>query len=290
MSEAIHLKANNNQYVCAESGGGQAVVADRIQALQWETFALIDPNGGRLMSGDAVILRAYNGQYVCAEDGGGRGVVANRYVPGIWETFTLLHADQSGGQIADRQQIALRAYNGQYVRAENGGGREVVASSNGIGPWETFTIELLGSAPLVEFGEDRGTLGRGQHMSTKVTFSNTGRVDVENHIWTNNEGYGFTGGAVVFFLDAGLNVLGNTPMWSYGVDGTWTQYFPGAAPSSRTLLEQVDLGADVFARTAAVDIRHALTPRNRLIEDINRGVEIGKTIAQVVADIVALSG
>ena len=286
MPIAIHLKANNNQYVCAEGGGGQAVVANRIQALQWETFALIDPNGGQLISGDAVMLRVYNGKYVCAEGGGGQEVVANRDIPNIWETFTLMHADQSSGQIMDSQQIVLRAYNGQYVRAENGGGREVVASSNGIGPWETFTIELLGSAPMLEFGEDRGTLGRGQHITTKVVFSNTGRVDVENHIWTNNEGFGFTGGAVVFLLDAGLNVLASTPMWTYGVNGTW---IPGA-PSSRTQLEYVDLGLDVFARTALIDIRHALTPRSRLIEDINTGVEIGKSIAQVVADIVALSG
>ena len=36
--------------------------------------------------------------------------------------------------------IALRAFNGQYVCAENGGGSVVVANRNAIGPWETFRL------------------------------------------------------------------------------------------------------------------------------------------------------
>jgi hypothetical protein len=36
--------------------------------------------------------------------------------------------------------IALRTYNGQYICAENGGGRELVANRNWIAEWETFEI------------------------------------------------------------------------------------------------------------------------------------------------------
>src|ERR687894_1572333 len=39
--------------------------------------------------------------------------------------------------------IALRANNGQYVCAEGGGGREVVANRDARGPWETFTVERV---------------------------------------------------------------------------------------------------------------------------------------------------
>ena len=45
MSEAnrqISLQAFNGQYVCAEAGGGGAVVADRDRASFWETFTKID--------------------------------------------------------------------------------------------------------------------------------------------------------------------------------------------------------------------------------------------------------
>jgi hypothetical protein len=37
--------------------------------------------------------------------------------------------------------IHLRVDNGQYVRAEGGGGREVVATRPGSGPWERFEVE-----------------------------------------------------------------------------------------------------------------------------------------------------
>ena len=37
--------------------------------------------------------------------------------------------------------IHLRANNGQYVCAEGGGGREVVANRSARGAWETFELE-----------------------------------------------------------------------------------------------------------------------------------------------------
>jgi hypothetical protein len=38
------------------------------------------------------------------------------------------------------QKVALRANNGQYVCAEDGGGGEVVANCDALGAWGTFTI------------------------------------------------------------------------------------------------------------------------------------------------------
>ncbi len=139
----FHLRAHNGQYVCAEDGGGRRVIADRHVARGWETFQLLDQNGPPLRSGDQGALRVNNGQFVCAEGGGGRELVANRNAIGVWETFTILHADGSGGEIANGQQVALRASNGQFVCAEGGGGRELVANRNAMGIWETFTIEIV---------------------------------------------------------------------------------------------------------------------------------------------------
>ncbi|HEV2800349.1 MAG TPA: hypothetical protein VGW12_07625 [Pyrinomonadaceae bacterium] len=139
----IRLRADNGQYVCAEGGGGQRIVANRRTASEWETFQLVDRNGARLISGDQCTLRANNGQFVCAEGGGGREVVANRTVNGAWETFTILRADGSSGDITNGQRVALRASNGQFVCAEGGGGREVVANRGAIRAWETFRIEFV---------------------------------------------------------------------------------------------------------------------------------------------------
>ncbi|MDJ0718127.1 MAG: hypothetical protein QNJ54_28530 [Prochloraceae cyanobacterium] len=59
------------------------------------------------------------------------------------------NASQAGGTIlltfkgfieSRTKSIALQAHNGQYVCAEGGGGREVVANRNEISDWETFEL------------------------------------------------------------------------------------------------------------------------------------------------------
>jgi hypothetical protein len=143
----VALKAHNGQYVCAEGGGGGQVVANRGEAREWETFTMI-----RLPGENKVAFRAYNGQYVCAEGGGGRELVANRGEAREWETFILNDASMMPAlkPVAERK-IALRAYNGQYVCAEGGGGGQVVANRGEARQWETFRIIKLPGENKVAF-------------------------------------------------------------------------------------------------------------------------------------------
>ncbi len=61
---------------------------------------------------------------------------------------TLGNGDLTGAQklygagtiLPVQSYISLRAYNGQYVCAEGGGGREVVANRNAVNAWETFKL------------------------------------------------------------------------------------------------------------------------------------------------------
>src|SRR5690349_9816067 len=55
-----------NRFMTAENAGGGAVTANRTAAQAWETFQLIDKNGGSLDSGDLVFLKTDNGFYVQA--------------------------------------------------------------------------------------------------------------------------------------------------------------------------------------------------------------------------------
>ena len=125
----IALQAANGQYVCAEGGGGQKMVANRDAIGPWETFTLADLSNGK------VALQASNGQYVCAEGGGGQLVVANRDARGPWEEFTLTDLGND--------KVALQASNGQYVCAIGGGGQDLIANRDALGPWETFTKKSL---------------------------------------------------------------------------------------------------------------------------------------------------
>jgi hypothetical protein len=122
----IQLRTDNNHYVCAEGGGGQAIVANRVAAGPWETFDLVD------LGNSKVALKASNGQYVCAEDGGGKSVVANRGAAGPWETFNLIDAGNG--------KVSLKTSNGYYLCAEDGGGQTFVANRVTVGAWETFKV------------------------------------------------------------------------------------------------------------------------------------------------------
>jgi len=126
LSDKVALQAYNGQYVCAEGGGGQALIANRNWIQQWETFGLVDMGNGK------VALQAYNGQYVCAEGGGGQALLANRNWIKAWETFELV--DMGNGK------VALQAYNGQYICAE--GGQALVANRNWAQQWETLGLSV----------------------------------------------------------------------------------------------------------------------------------------------------
>lgn len=141
--KVISLRANNNQYVSAESGGGGAVVANRPVRGDWERFVLVDQTGGSLVSGDVVHLRAQNGMYVVAENA---EIKANRTVAGSWETFRVFKV--GGGTINAGDQINVRAWDDRWVVAEGGGGGAVKADRTTAGPWETFTFDVLSTSAL----------------------------------------------------------------------------------------------------------------------------------------------
>ena len=134
-------------FVVAEGGGGGVVNCNRTAIGPWETFTLIDLNGGTLDSGDLVNIQSIGGYYVVAEGGGGDVVNANRTIPREWETFRIEKVFGSG-QIGSGETISLQAYNGwaggggNYVVAEGGGGSVVNANRAAVGPWEMFTIHI----------------------------------------------------------------------------------------------------------------------------------------------------
>lgn len=139
-------------YVVAEGGGGDVVNANRTAIGSWETFSIIDLNGGSLESGDFVNIRSVAGYYVVAESGGDDVVNCNRTVPLSWETFRIAKVSggtTAGGTIGSGDAISLQAANGwsggggNYVVAEDGGGNVVNANRSAVASWETFTIIIF---------------------------------------------------------------------------------------------------------------------------------------------------
>lgn len=138
----------NGHFVVAEGGGGSVVNANRVAIGSWETFTVIDLNGGALESGDLINIQSVNGHYVVAEGGGGDVVNANRTAAFEWETFRIEKLG-GGGTIGSGDWISLQAYHGwsccggSYVVAEGGGGDVVNANRGAVGSWESFVIHIF---------------------------------------------------------------------------------------------------------------------------------------------------
>ena len=140
----VSLRAPTGHYVCAEENGGLAVVANRSELGAWETFTLVDVNGGSLSSGDQIRISTSLGYAFCADDGG--ALNASRMMSGDWELFTIPLLSE--GSIRSGARVAIRSRNGYFV-AEDGGGGVVNANRARQGPWEAFTIDFYRATILL---------------------------------------------------------------------------------------------------------------------------------------------
>ncbi|GMV21155.1 MAG: hypothetical protein AMXMBFR57_11040 [Acidimicrobiia bacterium] len=136
----VSFVADNGQFMVAEGNGGGTVNANRNSPGPWETFTLVDLNGGDLWDGDLVALRTEAGWYLQALGGGGGGFEAVGGGIGAWETFRVRSESGSDSRIDHDEELTLEAYSGHYVVAEGGGGGIVNANRTAAGAWETFRL------------------------------------------------------------------------------------------------------------------------------------------------------
>ena len=171
----VHLAAMNGQFVVAEGAGGGAVNADRDGAGPWETFTMVDLNGGALSHGDPVRLRTWNStNYLIAYPNG--ALDARSTNAGAWEVFTLERRD-GAGPVREGDRVGLRSAHQLWIVAEGGGGQVVNADRGAFGAWEEF---VLRAAPGYSFG---GGGGGGAHPSPLV-----GRLRIDGRTFLDDTG------------------------------------------------------------------------------------------------------
>lgn len=292
MSMKISLRANNGLWVCAEGGGGREVVANRAVPREWETFELTSAqDSSRVPSyGEQVHLKASNGQYICAEGGGGREVVANRAVPREWETFTLRSpTGQTGAAIKDGAltAIALQTWNGNFVCAEGGGGREVVANRTALGPWETFSLLVAGKGalvpkfPITAVRDDQVTPGN--HMHTSISLDQAGQLSGSTHTWTDNYWQGVHAVSNVAFLDENCQALWTSQDCICGVAGKMDP----TGPHDRVCNFSWTVPQSVLPNIKKVAIVHRADPHSLFLDWL--GSTEGKVVIGIVAAAVVLT-
>lgn len=131
-----------SRFIGAQNNGGGAINATATVAQAWETFSLIDLNGGALQSGDSVQIRTGNGTYFQALNGGGSTLNATATTPSTWETFRIVRKN-GAGVVANGDVVGLQAFSNHFVSAANGGGEAVFAYGAALGSWEELTISGL---------------------------------------------------------------------------------------------------------------------------------------------------
>lgn len=127
----ISLKTHDGvHFLCAEIDG--RVVADRTAVGEWEQWTVVTVRPG------VIGLRSAHGRFLSAQPDG--AVTADREHLNVWEEWAVDLTPDGG--------VALKGAHGWYLVAEEGGGGEVRANREGLGPWETFTPSgPLGVAP-----------------------------------------------------------------------------------------------------------------------------------------------
>jgi hypothetical protein len=173
-------------FMGAQNDGGGAVIATATVAQAWETFTLIDSNGGLLASGDSVFVRAGNDQYFQAVNGGGSTLNAGSNNTQSWETFKIVKASGSG-VINPGDVVGLQTTSGDWVSAANGGGSSVGAAAPALGSWESFSISINGSNGGGSAGDGGSSTGDGGGSSTGDVI---GKISVGYQGWFTAAGDG----------------------------------------------------------------------------------------------------
>jgi hypothetical protein len=144
----VNLQAQSGHYVVAEWGGYDVVNANRGSAGAWETFELLDFNGGTLESGDLVRIKVYSGHYLnvpsCTATFGNSQMTATgggSSCSWFWVDKYDSNDTLQYGTISSGDQVALLHYDsGQYASADSGGGSYVSVDRGWVYSWERFYI------------------------------------------------------------------------------------------------------------------------------------------------------
>jgi len=220
--------------VGAENNGGGAVIASSTAAQAWETFSLIDVNGGTLESGDSVFIEAGGGQFFQALNGGGSSLNAGSANRLGWETFKIVKRT-GGGSINSGDAIGLQATSGAWVSVQNGGGGAVFAYGGALGSWEGLTFldaVAAGGGGSGSTPSDWRLVWSDEFDGSNIDGSKWA-LDIQGPGWVNHEWQAYTSRPENARLENGHLVLEGRNDWFQGNQyssarlrsvgaGTWT--------------------------------------------------------------------
>jgi hypothetical protein len=200
---------DGSHFLAATNAGGSTLMTSSSATGPWESFYIVDLNGGRLMDHDAIQIRTWASNAACL----GLGMSACGSTSGcLWTPFAagggscnpggyslqagaalgsspnanctssvscgglaqwqIRHADGSPGRILDGQLVGLfNIGRGRFLSARDQGGSTLTTDQTFIGPWETFTYLEPRRALLVNVRAPDGTYARYDGVTSTLTTS-----------------------------------------------------------------------------------------------------------------------
>ncbi|KAL9234244.1 hypothetical protein vseg_009133 [Gypsophila vaccaria] len=239
------------KYVCAESGGGTILVANRTSASGWETFKLwrIDEK--------TFNFRVFSNQFigVQSDEGGGPGVVAEATTPGESETFQIIRNPN------DSSRVRIQATNGLFLQAQTQD--LVTADYAGGDSWDdtnpsVFVMTIFGTLQ----GEYQITNGYGPDKAPQVMKEHWNTFIVEDDFR--------------FISENGINAVRIPVGWWIASDPTPPKPFVGG---SLLALDNAFIWAQKYGIKVIVDLHAAPGSQNGNDHSATRdgSLEWGKT-------------
>lgn len=158
----------------------------------------------------------------------------------------------------------------ERVKVGHGAGKlGSVASSSKYRPGQRVAMNLNKTAlaitpfPIEEYKKKKINGNSSWVMKTSVVVSNSGRLDGKTNIKSSEAARGFTGGVEVVLTDRAGNILHQTQLRTYGVNGTAM-----GGKSERTVNWNETVPADALNQVSAVVIHHSYEPKVRLAAGI----------------------
>lgn len=129
-------------------------------------------------------------------------------------------------------------------------------------------------------------VGEGKYMDAYVSIEGS-TIYTRTHILNHVKLAGFTGGMKAYFSDVNGQIIYETPLFQYGVDG---EYIPFKS-HERTVEEHITLpSSDIYNKTDRISIWIGMAGKNRFWTDVLIVVNVVKTIYDLYQKYIADEG
>lgn len=173
-----------------------------------------------------------------------------------------------GNCVVTLQNTANSPFKNFYLDIDGHNGNLMLSERQASGTFWNLSDGRISILPINLEREDK--IGDGFHMRTKVSISNTARLDAFVETWTTNILLGFTGQVVVFLLDQDQNILWNTQdTHRFGINAPP----PFQNRNSRSDHFSEDIPDNILKRVRKIAIYHRHDPKT-IIEIMNDLAEI----------------